>query len=43
MAERVAADPLADPAAIGDPATVRLVVKAGSAVKDLDGRARHVA
>jgi imidazolonepropionase-like amidohydrolase len=33
-------DPLADPHAIGDPATVRLVMKDGVVAKDLDGRAR---
>lgn len=34
----VAADPIASPEAIGDPAAVRLVAKAGAIVKDLDGR-----
>ena len=31
-------DPLADPERIGNPDTVRLVLKAGSIAKDLDGR-----
>jgi imidazolonepropionase-like amidohydrolase len=34
----VAVDPLDDPKAIGDPDRVRLVIKDGGVVKDLDGR-----
>jgi len=35
----VAVDPLADPRAIADPATVRVVIKGGVVAKDLDRRA----
>jgi len=34
-------DPLADPDRIGNPATVRIVIKAGAVSKDTDGRVGH--